>query len=81
MRFDRWNSWGSSVDNEVMAEFLGMDITRQELADGSWRDRTGQGQNNLVDDPLFMAGWPQVDLRVRPDSPAIDGGDDAACPA
>ena len=75
------NLYFSRVDGEITAEFLGMDITRQELADGSWTDLTGQGQNNLVDDPLFIAGWPQVDLHVKPGSPVIDAGDDASCPA
>jgi len=75
------NLYFSRVDGEITAEFLGMDITRQDIADGSWTDRTGQGQNNLVGDPLFLAGWPQVDLYVRPGSPAIDTGDGAACPA
>jgi hypothetical protein len=75
------NLYFSSIDNEITAEFLGMDITRQDLADGSWTDRTGQGQNNLVLDPLFISGWPQVDLLFRPDSPAVDAGDNPSCPA
>jgi hypothetical protein len=80
MLIEHHNLYFSSIDSEITAEFLGMELTRQEIADGSWTDRTGQGQNNLVDDPLFIAGWPQVDLHVKPDSPAIDAGDDTSCP-
>jgi len=75
------NLYFSREDGEITAEFLGTDITRQELANGSWADRTGQGQGNLVDDPLFVSGWPQVDLHFQPASPAIDAGDNASCPA
>jgi hypothetical protein len=75
------NLYFSSLDNEIDAEFLGTDITRQDLADGSWTDRTGQGQKNLTQDPLFISGWPQVDLNFQPASPAIDAGDNASCPA
>ena len=71
----------SSVDNEITAEFLGADIARQELANGSWTDRTSQGQNIITNDPLFLSGWPQVDLNFQPDSPAIDAGDNTLCPA
>ncbi len=74
------NLYFSSLDNEITAEFLETDITRQELADGSWTERTGQGQNNLTDDPLFISGWPQVDLNLQSASPAIDAGDNASCP-
>jgi len=75
------NLYFSSIDNEITAEFLGTDITRQELADGSWTNRTGAGLGNLTDDPLFLSGWPQVDLHFQSASPAIDAGDNASCPA
>jgi hypothetical protein len=75
------NLYFSSLDNEITAEFLSTDITRQELANGSWTDRTGQGQNNLSEDPLFISGWPQTDLNLQPASPAIDAGDNTSCPA
>lgn len=75
------NMYFSSIDNEITAEFMERDITRQELADGVWTDLTGQGQNNLTDDPFFLSGWPQVDLHLQPASPAIDAGDNASCPA
>jgi hypothetical protein len=75
------NLYFSSIDNEITAEFLGTDITRQELADGSWTDHTGQGQNNLTVDPLFLSGWPQVDLHLQTTSPAVDAGDNASCPS
>ena len=75
------NLYFSSVDSEITAEFLDMDITRQDLENGSWAGRTGQGQNDLVLDPLFTSGWPQVDLHFQPGSPAVDAGDDQVCPA
>ena len=71
----------SSIDSEITAEFLERDITRQELADGVWTDLTGQGQNDLTDDPLFLSGWPQVNLQVESTSPGIDAGDNYFCPA
>jgi hypothetical protein len=74
------NLYFSSPDNEITAEFLEMDITRQDLADGSWTDRTGQGEYNLTEEPLFISGWPQVDLNLQPGSPAIDAGDNNSCP-
>jgi hypothetical protein len=75
------NLYFSSPDNEITAEFLETDITRSDLADGSWTDRTGQGQQVLTEDPLFISGWPQVDLNLQPASPAVDAGDNASCPA
>lgn len=74
------NLYFSSPDNEITAEFLEMDFTRQEIADGSWTDRTGQGGNNLTVDPLFISGWPQVDVYFQPGSPALDAGDNVSCP-
>jgi len=74
------NIYFSSIDNEITSEFMERDIARQELADGFWTDLTGQGQNNLTDDPLFISGWPQVNLNFQPASPAIDAGDNASCP-
>lgn len=75
------NLYFSSIDNEITVEFMEREITRQELADGSWTDLTGQGHNNLTDEPSFLSGWPQVDLHLQPTSPAIDAGDNPSCPA
>ena len=68
------------MPTEIIAEFLERDITRQELADGVWTDLTGQGQSDLTDDPLFLSGWPQVNLQLESTSPGIDAGDNDFCP-
>lgn len=74
------NLYFSSLDGEIDADFLETEITRRELADGTWADLTGQGQNDLTTDPLFISGWPQLDLDIQLASPAIDAGDSASCP-
>jgi hypothetical protein len=74
------NLYFSSLDGEIDADFLETEITRRELADGTWADLTGQGQKDLTTDPLFISGWPQLDLDIQLASPAIDAGDSASCP-
>lgn len=74
------NLYFSRVDGEITAEFLGREFTRQELADGSWANSTGQGEGILVVDPMFVSGWPEVDLNLMPSSPAINAGDNDVCP-
>jgi hypothetical protein len=74
------NLYYSRDDEEITAEYLGTEVTRQDMADGTWTDLTGQGQNNLAEDPLFISDWPQVNLQVENASPVIDAGDDAYCP-
>jgi hypothetical protein len=75
------NLFFSKVDEEITAEFLGMEISRQAIADGTWSDQTGQGQGDITEDPMFLSGWPDVDLSLQPGSPGIDSGDSANCPA
>lgn len=75
------NLYFSNPGQEITAAFLDRDFSRQELIDGSWTNRTGQGQNNLAEDPLFISGWKDVDLNLQSASPAIDTGDNAFCPA
>ncbi len=77
---ERNNLYYSFEEGEITAEYLEAEFTRGDLADGSWTARTGQGQNDLTVDPLFLSGWPQVDLRLQGGSPAIDAGDNAFCP-
>jgi hypothetical protein len=76
------NIYYSREDGEITAEFAAgrdADFTRAEIADGVWASYTGQGQADRMDDPLFLSGWPEVDLRLQENSPAIDAGraDDA----
>jgi hypothetical protein len=74
------NLYFSREEEEITAEFLGMEISRQDLASGGWTYRTGQGQGNLTVDPLFISGWPEVDLHLQVGSPALDSGDSDICP-
>jgi hypothetical protein len=74
------NLYFSREDSEITAEFVPTDFTRQDIAEGVWINRTRQGQNNLVNDPLFRSAWPQVDLELSINSPAIDKGSNEFCP-
>jgi len=74
------NLYFSYEEGEITAEYLDREFTRQEIADGTWANSTGQGINDLIDDPLFISGWPGVDLYLQPASPGIDAGDNALCP-
>lgn len=75
------NLYFSSEEGEITAEFLDREFTRQELVNGTWMNSTSQGGNDLTDDPLFLSGWPGVNLQLQPTSPGIDAGDNASCPA
>jgi len=78
------NLYFSRSDGEITAEYItghDTDITRQEIADSVWGSLSGGGLGNLVIDPLFLSGWPDVDLHLAPGSPAIDAGDPLYAPA
>jgi len=75
------NLYFSRANEEITAEFLGTEVSRQDFENGTWTDRTGQGQGSLAVEPLFVSGWPEVDLHLQTGSPAIDAGDNDACPA
>ena len=75
------NLYFSSEDGEITAEFLDREFSRQDIIGGKWMEHTGQGQGDILNEPLFISGWPQVDLRLQPDSPAMDAGDNSVCPA
>jgi hypothetical protein len=78
------NLYWSRQDGEIEAAFVsGRDPTfsRAEITGGAWSASTGQGQGDLAADPLFVAGWPNVDLLPRAASPAIDTGTSQECPA
>jgi hypothetical protein len=65
------NLFFSREDEEIFAAFLGeRSILREELADGTWNRLTGQGVGDLTVDPLFVSGWPAVDLHLQGNSPA-----------
>ena len=70
------NIYWSRRDGEIQAEFISTDpwVSRAQLTDGSWAASTGQGEGNITEDPLFVSGWPDVNLRLNSSSPAIDHG-------
>jgi len=77
------NLYYSREDGEITAEFVSgrdPDFTRAEIADGTWTATTGQGQGNVTDDPLFASGWPDVDLYLQENSPAVDAGSAEGAP-
>jgi len=77
------NLFWSREDGEIQAEFVqGHDswFTRTEIPDGTWTQFTGQGQDDLTGDPLFIGGWPQIDAHLSAGSPAINGGTDIGAP-
>jgi hypothetical protein len=79
------NLYYSRADGEITAEFASgrgdPDFTRAEIADGTWASYTGQGQNDVTDDPLFVSGWPEVDLHLQAGSPAVNAGSAEGAPA
>jgi hypothetical protein len=77
------NLYWSNAGEEITAEFVsGHDIgfTRAEIADGTWAQFSGQGQNDLTADPLFVSGLPAVDLHLQEASPAVNTGAAAGAP-
>jgi hypothetical protein len=77
------NLYYSRADGEITAEFVSghdPDFTRAEIADGTWTTYTGQGQNDLTTDPLFVSGWPGVDVHLQENSPAVDAGSATGAP-
>ena len=78
------NLYHSRESGEITAEFLtghDPDVTRAEIEDGTWTALTGQGQSDLTSAPLFMSGWPAVNLHLQANSPAVDAGTSVGAPA
>lgn len=78
------NLYYSREDGEITAEFVNgrdPDFTRAEIEDGTWTSYSGQGQNDLTSAPLFVSGWPAVDLHLQESSPAVDAGSAAEAPS
>jgi hypothetical protein len=67
------NLYWSQADNEIVAEFVApeREFSRSQIAGGAWTAATSQGAGNVAMDPLFVAGWPKVDVRLRSDSLAL----------
>ncbi|MFO7742636.1 MAG: right-handed parallel beta-helix repeat-containing protein [Anaerolineae bacterium] len=78
------NLYYSYDEAEIHAEFVQgreWDFTRDEVADGTWTSYSGQGQHDLTSAPLFVSGWPGVDLHLQESSSAVDAGSAAEAPA
>jgi hypothetical protein len=78
------NLYYSRADGEITAEFVSgrdPDFTRTEIVDGTWTTYTGQGQDDLTTAPLFVSGWPGVDVHLQETSPAVDAGSATGAPA
>jgi hypothetical protein len=72
---ERDNIFYSRPDEEILAVFLqDRSITRDEITSGEWSKLSGMGQGDLSIDPQFVAGWPDVDLHLKPGSPAEGKG-------
>jgi hypothetical protein len=78
-----YNLFWSREDNEITAEFVGQDVefSRSDIEEGIWAGASGQGTGDITFDPAFMNGWPDVDLHLTEDSPAIDSGYSEDAPA
>ncbi len=55
-------------------------ISAAEITDGRWSEAVG-GSGSIYADPLFVGGWPDVDLQLSDSSPAIDLGTFDIAPA
>ena len=80
---ERNNLYFSREDGEVQADWVtdrDPQFSREEILDGTWNARTGQGAGDVGADPLFVSGWPAVDLHLGAGSPAIDAGDASIAP-
>jgi hypothetical protein len=78
------NLYWSREDGEIQADFVsGRDVSfmRAEMSDGTWTSVTGQGQEDVTADPLFVLDWPEVDLHLKAGSPAVDAGSTDGAPS
>jgi hypothetical protein len=77
------NLFWSREDGEIQAEFVAGDtwFSRNEISNGAWAAASGQGEGDIVADPLFIAKWPDVDLHLQENSSAIDSGTSENAPS
>lgn len=57
------------------------EISRADIDAGPWSGGQGPEARDVAADPRFVSGWPEVDLRLRADSPALDAGASGDAPA
>jgi hypothetical protein len=55
-------------------------FAQEDILSGKWHAFSGQGEGDLAEDPLFVSGWPEVDLHLQPNSPAINAGSNKLAP-
>jgi hypothetical protein len=71
-----WSS-SDSPQGTIEAAFVSNrepSFASNDIADGTWTSITGQGRGDQASAPLFLSGWPEVDLHLDAVSPAIDAG-------
>jgi hypothetical protein len=82
--YEAHNLYYSRADGEITAEFVtgrDADFTRAEITDGTWANLAGQGRDDMATDPLFVSGWPTVDVHLQTSSPAVGAGSSEDVPA
>jgi hypothetical protein len=77
------NLFWSREDCEIEAAFVegDHDFSRAAIEDGTWAAASGQGNGEVTSNPLFISGWPDVDLHLGNLSPAIDAGTSENAPS
>lgn len=69
------NLYFSREEEEIMVDVdEGLSFSQKEILSGVWKTFSKQGEGNLCAAPLFLSGFPEVDLRLQADSPAINAG-------
>jgi len=69
------NIYFSNPEEEItLGTGDGIGFSREDIRSGRWGVETGQGEGNVVENPFFTSGWPNVDLHLLPGSPALDAG-------
>jgi len=69
------NIYFSNSQEEITVDIgEGMGFSRDDIIGGVWAAYSGKGVGNLGLDPLFLSGWPDVNLKLLNGSPAIDAG-------
>ena len=69
------NLYFSNPEEEITVEVAeGIGFSRQDIQEGNWSDYANQGEGDLAQDPLFVSGWPNVDLNLNSNSPVINAG-------
>jgi hypothetical protein len=76
------NVFWSREDCEITADFVhgDPDFSRSEIEGGTWAAASGHGMGDITFDPVIMNGWPDVNLHLDEDSPAIDTGTSESAP-